>query len=313
MKKLPIQTASYHYLETAFKEWLDVLGFAKATVYNLPIAVREFLYFLEQNNCTQISQLHHQHIKDYCDYLLTRTNQKKGGALSGSYINHHGWALERFFDFLHHKGTRNLPELNIKRLKAESLKREILTGEEIKELYQIAETQEYNTQIQEANSYQDMILLTVYYGCGLRRSEGVNLNIDDINFDTRILHVKKGKGNKQRFIPFNQKSAKLLRDWVYEYRTVLVKDKTESRLFVNYYGRPLTGGWLNVRLQRLVDKSENTALKEKTITLHSLRHSIATHLLANGMDIQKVQRFLGHSSLETTQIYTHLIEENNGL
>ena len=309
MKKLPLKTAGYNYLETAFKEWLDILGFAEGTVYNLPRAVREFLYFLEKESCLQVGHMQSHHIKSYYNYLLTRTNEKRGGALSSAYINHHGWALEKFFEFLHHKGATGLPTINLKRLKSESLKREILTEDEIRELYQIAETQEYHTQIQEANSYQDRILLTVYYGCGLRRTEGVHLDIDDINFDTRVLHVKKGKGNKQRLIPFNKTAARLLRDWIYDYRNVLIKDKTESRLFVNYYGKPLTGGRLNERLQLLIGKSENTELKEKKISLHSLRHSIATHLLANGMDIQKVQRFLGHSSLETTQIYTHVSED----
>ena len=109
--------------------------------------------------------------------------------------------------------------------------------------------------------------------------------------------------------PFNKTASKILQDWVFEYRTILIQDKTESKLFINRFGKPLTGGTLGNRLQRIINQSNNIQLKEKNITLHSLRHSIATHLLANGMDIQKVQRFLGHSSLETTQIYTHLIEE----
>ena len=118
-----------------------------------------------------------------------------------------------------------------------------------------------------------------------------------------------GKNSKQRLIPFNKTTAKILQDWIFEYRTILQQDKTESRLFINRFGKPLTGGTLGNRLQRIINQSDNIQLKEKNITLHSLRHSIGTHLLANGMDIQKVQRFLGHSSLETTQIYTHLIEE----
>lgn len=208
-----------------------------------------------------------------------------------------------------HKGTTGLPAINLKRLKIENLQREILTQEEIKDLYEIVENTEYLTQKQEALNYQDKVLLTIYYGCGLRRSEGVNVNIDDINFDTRVLHVKKGKNNKQRLIPFNKTASKILQDWIFEYRLLLVKDKKESSLFINIYGKPLTGGTLGNRLQRIISQSENMQLKEKNITLHSLRHSIATHLLANGMDLQKVQRFLGHSSLETTQIYTHLLEE----
>ena len=309
MKKLLLQSTSYNYLENAFKEWLDILGFVQATVYNLPTAVREFLYYLEQNNINQINQLNHQHIKDYYNYLISRTNQKQGGALSTNYINHHFWALEKFFEFLHHKGTQNLPEVNLKRLKIQTLEREILTQEEIKELYTIVENQDTQTQKQEALNYQDKVLLTIYYGCGLRRSEGINVNIDDINFDTRVLHVKKGKYSKQRLIPFNKTASKILQDWVFEYRTILIQDKTEAKLFINRFGKPLTGGTLGDRLQRIISQSDNIKIKEKNITLHSLRHSIATHLLANGMDLQKVQRFLGHSSLETTQIYTHLIEE----
>lgn len=308
MKKLSLQSTNYNYLENAFKEWLDILGYAKATVANLPTAVRAFLYFIEQNNIKQINQINTQHIKDYYKHLTTRTNEKQGGALSSNYINSHFWALEKFFEFLHHKGTQNLPEINLKRLKIETLEREILTQEEIKELYKIVENQESHTQKQEALNYQDKILLTIYYGCGLRRSEGININIDDINFDTRILHVKKGKGGKQRLIPFNKTASKHLQDWVFEYRTILIQDKTEPKLFINRFGKPLTGGTLSERLKRIISQSENTKLKEKNTTLHSLRHSIATHLLANGMDLQKVQKFLGHSSLETTQIYTHLLE-----
>lgn len=309
MKKLLLQQASYNYLENAFREWLDILGFAQATVYSLPNVVREFLYYLEQNNIHQINQIHHEHIKNYYHYLISRTNQKQGGALSTNYINSHFWALEKFFEFLHHKGATGLPAINLKRLKIQTLEREVLTQEEIKELYSIVENQDTQTQKQEALNHQDKVLLTIYYGCGLRRTEGVNVSIDDINFDTRVLHVKKGKNSKQRLIPFNKTASKILQDWVFDYRTILIQDKTESKLFINRHGKPLTGGTLGNRLQRIINQSDTIKLKEKNITLHSLRHSIATHLLANGMDIQKVQRFLGHSSLETTQIYTHLIEE----
>jgi integrase/recombinase XerD len=277
MKKLLLQSTNYNYLENAFKEWLDVLGYAKATVTNLPTAVREFLYHLEQNNIKQINQINTQHIKDYYKHLTTRTNEKQGGALSGNYINSHFWALKKFFEFLHHKGTQNLPEINLKRLKIETLEREILTQDEMKELYKIVENQDYHTQKQEALNYQDKVLLTIYYGCGLRRSEGINISIDDINFDTRILHVKKGKGGKQRLIPFNKTASKYLQDWIFEYRTLLIQDKTEPKLFINRYGKPLTAGTLSEQLKRIISQSENTKLKEKNTTLHSLRHSIATH------------------------------------
>jgi len=309
MKKLPINNTSYIHLLKAFEEWLDILGYAEGTIYNLPLHSREFLHFLEQNNIHQLSTVKPQNIKDYYDHLQNRKSERQGGALSSHYINSQLVSLEKFFEFLRHKGVKNLPEINIRRLEIENMKREILSIAEIKELYRILEEQECITPKQEALNYQDKVLLAVYYGCGLRNSEGRALCLEDINLDTQVLIVKKGKGNKQRLIPFNKAVKDCLTRWVYEYRMILLKDKTESRLFISSLGKPVCGCTLGNRLKRIILQSENIKLKEKTITLHSLRHSIATHLLAGGMDIQKVQRFLGHSCLDTTEIYTHLIEE----
>ncbi len=311
MKHLSLNNPSYIHLLKAFAEWLDILGYAKATVYQLPNNAHEFLHFLEQNNVNQLNNLTTEHITEYHNYLQNRSNERRGGALSSAYINTHFWSIEKFFEFLHHKGMRNLPETNLKRLEIDSLKREILTQQEILELYKIVENKEHTSDKQMALSAQDLILLTIYYACGLRRTEGVNLTLSDINLDTRILHVRKGKNNKQRLIPFSKTSKEYLTNWIYEYRNYLITDKTENKLFINRFGKPTTGGTLLRRLQRIIDESNNIKLREKNITLHSLRHSIATHLLANGMDIQKVQKFLGHSSLDTTEIYTHLIEETN--
>ena len=121
-------------LQNAFKEWLDILGFVPATVYGLPNLAREFLYYIEQKDIKQINQVTTENIREYYNYLTNRASERQGGALSGNYINAHFWALEKFFEFLHHKGTKGLPPINLKRLKVETLKREILTIEEVKEL-----------------------------------------------------------------------------------------------------------------------------------------------------------------------------------
>lgn len=309
MQENQLKNTSYHYLITAFKAWLDVLGYSSKTVYSLPRIIHRFLQFLETKQINKINLLQAKHIKDYQEYLKTKTSKKTKLALSSTYINSHFWAIEKFFTFLHHKGITNLPNVDFKYLKIGRTTREILTEHEIKELYQIAQTQQYITQKQEASNYGDLILLSMYYACGLRRAEGEQLQLSDINLDTKILHVKKGKGGKQRLIPFNKATAKYLHNWIYEYRDILIKDKKTSNLFINRRGGKATGSFLSRRLQGLIKQSENTDLKQKHITLHSLRHSIATHLLTNGMHIQKVQQFLGHSSLGTTEIYTHLIEE----
>ncbi len=151
--------------------------------------------------------------------------------------------------------------------------------------------------------------LTVYYSCGLRRNEGVHLDLSDINLDTRILHVRKGKNYKERFVPFGKSSAQLLQEYIYDYRPRFVRDKREGRLFVSFGGRVMNGTSLCSRLQKLQGQSEDAALMQKHLTLHVLRHSIATHLLAAGMSLEKIARFLGHSTMDSTQIYTHLLEE----
>jgi integrase/recombinase XerD len=92
---------------------------------------------------------------------------------------------------------------------------------------------------------------------------------------------------------------------------LFAKDKKEDRLFMSVGGRQFNGGSLLLRLQRLQQLTEDAALQQKTIGLHTLRHSIATHLLAAGMSLEKIAQFLGHSSLDSTQIYTHLIEKQH--
>lgn len=128
-----------------------------------------------------------------------------------------------------------------------------------------------------------------------------------------MLHVRKGKNYKERFVPISKTSLKYLKDYIYDHRPELLKDGNPSRgasdaLFISYNhcGR-MQGQSLSVRLKRLIVQTDNPELIDKEVGLHTLRHSIATHLLAAGMQLESISRFLGHGSLESTQIYTHLL------
>ena len=309
MKKLVLNNTSYQHLLKAFKEWLDILGYSPKTVEKLPNYVQEFLHQMMLLKVENIKQIQAIHIQKHYENLSVRANERRGGALSNTTINEHIYGLEKFFEFLHHKGVQNLPTINIKRLKTNKIEKEILTINQVLDLFEIAEKQEVKSKKQETLNQRDLVMMSLYYSCGLRRTEGVNINLEDVNLDQKILHIKKGKGNKQRMIPFSKTTKKYLNDWIYEHRNVLIKDKTESRLLIGYRGKPISGAMMHLRLKQLIEKTKNQDIKEKNISLHSLRHSIATHLLSNGMKIEKVQQFLGHSSLESTQIYTHLINE----
>jgi integrase/recombinase XerD len=287
------------------------LGYCKESTDHMPAIIREFLHYLEANKINQITELQPKHYKSYFNHISSRSNLRRGGGLSNNYLNKHIQSLEKFYEFLIHKGTQGVPPVNLRQLKLETRDITFLTEEEIKQLYKATEI-ESNHPKQESFNSRDRAMLTVFYGCGLRRNEGVHLSVDDINFDRRILHVRKGKNYKERLVPFSKNSSQHLQEWVYDHRPGLVKSQKEGSLFIGRMGTPMLGGSLYTRLKLLQLNTENIELQQKNIGLHALRHSIATHLLANGMELQKIQRFLGHSSLESTQIYTHLIEKENG-
>ena len=311
MKKLPLTCPSFHYLETAFKEWLDILGYAPMSVYNMPHLVREFFHYLEGQGRTHITQLQPADYAHYFAYLGTRANERRGGGLSNNYLNKHLQAIEKLLEFLRHKGHETLPSLDVRQLPLTTPGIPVMTRAAIQALYRAAaQLQQDSPRAKHQALYaRDQAMLAVYYGCGLRKNEGVHLALDDINFDTRILHVRKGKNYKERLVPLSQANAKYLQAYVYDHRPVLLKSRTESRLFIGLTGKPMRGQGLYRRFKHLLQCIDDTVLPHKELGLHSLRHSIATHLLQAGMELPKIQRFLGHSSLETTQIYTHLVDD----
>ena len=305
MKQLQIKSPSFQYVEKSFREWLDILGYAPSTVYNLPNHIRELFYFLEQKQITQIQQIDIPNIKEYYNYLKIRSNQRRGGGLSNAYLNKHLQALYKFADYLRQSGRLVLPYLDLEWEADEAEEIIYLEQEEIKELYKVTYGYNEGTHLEPMNA-RDRAMLTIYYGCGLRRNEGYCLDLSDIDFDRQILHVRKGKNYKERFVPFNKTNSKYLEEYVYDWRPMLVKDKRETALFISQKGKRMQAQSMLLRLKLLQQRTDNIELQQKNIGLHALRHSIATHLLQNGMALEKISRFLGHGSLESTQVYTHL-------
>lgn len=145
----------------------------------------------------------------------------------------------------------------------------------------------------------------VLYGCGLRVSELIDLKISDINFAESYLKVE-GKGSKIRFVPLTLFTANLLRDYIQEIRPQCkVKKKSEDVVFLNCRGT----GMSRVIVFLIIKEMAEKAGINKNISPHTFRHSFATHLLQNGADLRFIQEMLGHSSITTTEIYTHLKNE----
>lgn len=144
---------------------------------------------------------------------------------------------------------------------------------------------------------RDIALLAVMYGCGLRVSEAVGLDIVDVDSEGGELRVL-GKGNKERIVPMPDGTVRLLREYLRRRQA----RPSEEAVFVNR-----RGSRLSVRsVQRMLKKRALATGADVSVTPHRLRHSFATHLLAGGMDLRAIQELLGHSSLSTTERYTHL-------
>ena len=312
MKKLKLQNESYRMFVANYKEWLDILGYAESTVYYLPNHLQEFFYYLEQNHIKNINQITVQTIKDYYKYLQQRANERTSGSLSKSYLNKHQQALRKFSDYLkqHNANSRLSVHLKSERNPTEE-KLNILTQSEIKELFTATNQSHHSQRIQ----LRDKAMLVVLYSCGLRRNEAVHLDTSDIFFDKERLFVRKGKNYKERFVPINRTNAEILEDYIYEARPQFKEAYLSEALFINQQGKRMLGMTFANRLKVIVASTNNKNIIDKKITLHTLRHSIATHLLQHEVKLESIKTFLGHSSLESTQIYTHLLKsiENDNI
>ena len=304
MKKLKLQNQSYRLFVANYKEWLDILGYAESTVYYLPNHLQEFFYYLEQNHIKSINHIRTETVKEYYNYLQQRVNERTSGSLSKSYLNKHQQALKKFKEYLqnhNHKGI-NIHLKSEKQPTEEKLN--ILTQSEIKELFSATNQSHYSQRIQ----LRDKAMLVVLYSCGLRRNEAVHLNTSDVFFDKERLYVRKGKNYKERFVPINRTNAEILEDYIYEARPQFKEAYLSEALFINQQGKRMLGMTFANRLKVIVASTNNKTIADKHITLHILRHSIATHLLQKEVPLESIKTFLGHSSLESTQIYTHLLK-----
>jgi integrase/recombinase XerD len=312
MKQLPIESENFTYIEQSFRQWLDILGYAQTTVYGIPNMLREFFNWLERFKIDHINQIKAEHIKQYYDYTKQRTNTRFGGGLEPSYINKQRQMLSLFADYVRQTGRYQIPYIKLNGLKAGKEKLNTLTPDEIKQLFEATHVGDGSPWDQETGA-RDRAILSICYGCGLRRNEAKQLDIDDVNLDKGIVHVRKGKGNKERLVPVNTNNIKHLEDYLYNARPLLLKGVNTEAFFVSMRNQRINDQTMNLRIRIVVQKTKNPEIIEKNPSLHTLRHSIATHLLTNGMKLEQIARFLGHSSLESTQIYTHLVDEETAI
>jgi len=303
-------------LEAGFIGWLRTLGYSEATITTRKRNIKEFLLYLERCGIIAMDQAARDKTERFVMYLKRRENKLSGSGLMNASINVGISSANKFFEYLRQSGNVILIPDNLQYMEEQYKPRVVLTLQEINALYEAtymqkwfakAETKEYQRAIQQ----RDRAMLGVYYGCGLRKSEGTSLTISDILTERKLIFVRKGKGCKERYVPVTGSNLYYLTEYMQDGRNLLLtksQDSTES-FFINQSGMNCSDQALSARLDSLVKNSGSPGLQSKRPSLHTLRHSIATHLLQSGMEIEMIQKFLGHASLESTQIYTHLANE----
>lgn len=311
--KNPNLNNSYKALVEAYAEYLQTLGFADTTVYGFPRFVSDFLNYLEQKGICKINLLTSKMVFDYFAYLERIRGEKTGELLSTSHLNKIFGVIDKFLEFLHHTGAKNTPpptRYTVERIRKKPL--QVLTPKEIQILYDTVPLTFLDMHFaqREPRQMNLKLVLDLCYGCALRRNEALNVKLNDINFEQRIIHVKQGKNYKDRFVPLSRKVYDNLQTYVYQYRRYFNEERfTGQSTGRNEYLYPFGKQSIAKALELLVKYSDCPSLKAKKPSPHTLRHSIATHLLKNGMDIERIARFLGHGTLESTQIYTHILNE----
>jgi len=244
--------------------------------------------FCEDHNL-EIDQLTPQHIQDFLIWMdgFSISPFSQARLISG---------IKAFFVFLQleHELALNPAEL----IETPRLARKIPDTLSVPEIDQLMQGIDFSS----AEGARNKAILEVLYGCGLRVSELVNLKLSNLFLEVEFIKVE-GKGNKERLIPIGSQAIKYLRIYLNEIRNhQVIQESAADYVFLNRRGAPLSRVMIFIIIKNLAAK---VGLK-KTISPHTFRHSFASHLIEGGADLRAIQDMLGHESITTTEIYTHI-------
>ena len=283
-------------MDKMINEFLDYIfkqkKYSVNTLKNYEIDIKEFKSYLSKEVIDYLD-VDYDFIKSYLMHLYDKKYSRNSIARKLS-------SLRSFYKYLFNNDliTTN-PFKYVKTPKKEKRLPKYLGVEELETIFN---TPDINTPL----GQRDKLILEVLYASGIRVSELVNIKIEDINFSNKEIRVQ-GKGNKQRIVPFGDYCLEMINLFLNDGRkNLLQKHQTLSDyLIINEKGKKIT----TRGVQKLIDNIVKKASLKKSVSPHMLRHSFATHLLNEGCDILTVKEILGHESLESTQIYTHVSNE----
>ena len=284
----------YPYFQEYF-EMMVVRQYTESTVNRRAHALRQFIAWCDDRGLDQPQEVTKPILERYQKHLYYY-RQESGEPLSTGTQSQYLTSVKQFFKWLTQQNYllyNPASELILPKVVA-SLP-VVLTIEEVEQILQYPK-------IHQAYGLRDRAILEVFYSTGIRRSECCRLHCTDISMARRTLFVREGKGGKDRLLPIGERALFWVRRYLDEVRPELLLSQHEQTLFINDYGDPFRDSKLGDRIKRIMKKAGISV----TGSCHLLRHAMATHMLENGADLRYIQMMLGHASVATTQIYTHV-------
>jgi len=287
----------------SYSQWLEKFGeylaternYSRATVEGYGSDLAEFGAFLRdyfklgEVNEIALAKIDRAAVRAWLNQLYQ--------GLTPASIERHLASARSFFRFLIRQGAADAnPAKLVRSPKKQRKLPKVLSPDEV---FALLETPEAVS----AEGIRDRAILELFYASGMRVSELAGLNLDSVDLSRRLVRVF-GKGSKERVVPINDTSAQRLKEWLSvrsRFRKLVLNKDSEQALFLNRRGRRISKQSLELMFKKYLKKSKIL----RPATPHTLRHSFATHLLDSRMGIRSIQELLGHSSLSTTQKYTH--------
>ena len=263
---------------------------AQNTVCSYLRDVNQFSAYLEEHHGCALRDATGELVEEYMSWM-------RGRGKSAASVTRFLASVKSFYNFLVSSGGLAAnPTRGITAGRAERKYPEILTNKEVELFLE-------QPQCVDAKGYRDHAMLELLYATGIRVSELISLNLEDLNLPAGFIRCS--SRGKERIIPLYHTAVKALQDYVRDIRPELIADSAEKALFVNMNGERMSrqGFW------KIIKHYQEKAGIEKDITPHTLRHSFAVHLLENGADLRSIQEMLGHADISSTQIYTHVVNQ----
>ncbi len=268
------------------------------SVQSYLLDLKKFFDFLEsRKNNFNLLKVDEKIVIDFLSFMRNSRN-KKGEYFKDKSVNRFVSSLRTFFKFLQSENIINDNPMEF--IDTPKFKRDlpsVLTIQEIDKIFSMVD-------IDNPLGLRDRAILETLYACGLRVSELINIEINDLYLQEGYIRVL-GKGSKERIVPIGNSASDFIAKYIKESRIKVKNINTGNNLFLNFRGGKLS----RMGIWDIVSKYCRMAKIEKEIHPHTLRHSFATHLLEGGADIRAIQEMLGHSDISTTQIYTHIDKE----